>query len=240
MKEKKMKAVTFSYDDGITQDRRLIELFDKYGLKATFNINSELLGTGHGLIREDVTVAHVRLRREELSRAYEGHEIAVHTLTHPSLIKIEDDSEIIRQVEEDRKVLSDLVGYDVVGMAYPFGSVNERVVKLIKEHTGIRYARTVVSTHSFDKQVDLLRFNPTVYQHREFEKMFELAHEFINAKPDCPQLFYIWGHSFELDIHNTWSKMEDFCKLISGRDDIFYATNREVLLSDDWYTNETT
>ena len=25
-------------------DRRLVELFDRYGLKATFNINSELLG----------------------------------------------------------------------------------------------------------------------------------------------------------------------------------------------------
>ena len=36
----KMKAVTFSYDDGVTQDKRLIELFNKYGLKATFNINS--------------------------------------------------------------------------------------------------------------------------------------------------------------------------------------------------------
>ena len=25
----KMKAVTFSYDDGVTQDRRLIEVFNK-------------------------------------------------------------------------------------------------------------------------------------------------------------------------------------------------------------------
>ena len=38
------KAITFSYDDGVTQDKRLIEIFNKYGLKATFNLNSELLG----------------------------------------------------------------------------------------------------------------------------------------------------------------------------------------------------
>ena len=37
----KMKAVTFSYDDGVTQDKRLISLFNKYGLKCTFNLNSE-------------------------------------------------------------------------------------------------------------------------------------------------------------------------------------------------------
>ena len=37
----KFKAVTFSYDDGVSQDVRLIALLDKYGLKATFNLNSE-------------------------------------------------------------------------------------------------------------------------------------------------------------------------------------------------------
>ncbi len=33
MTNKKMKAVTFSYDDGVIQDIRLIELFNKYGMK---------------------------------------------------------------------------------------------------------------------------------------------------------------------------------------------------------------
>ena len=40
MWEGKKKAVTFSYDDGVTQDRRLVELLNRYGLKATFNLNS--------------------------------------------------------------------------------------------------------------------------------------------------------------------------------------------------------
>lgn len=40
----KRKALTFSYDDGVLQDERLIRIFNKYGLKATFNLNSELLG----------------------------------------------------------------------------------------------------------------------------------------------------------------------------------------------------
>ncbi len=35
MFNRKMKAVTFSYDDGVTQDIRLIDMFNKYGLKAT-------------------------------------------------------------------------------------------------------------------------------------------------------------------------------------------------------------
>ena len=40
----KLKAITFSYDDAVTQDIRMIELMDKYGLKGTFNLNSEYLG----------------------------------------------------------------------------------------------------------------------------------------------------------------------------------------------------
>ena len=40
----KNKAITFSYDDGLTQDIRLIEIFNKYNLKGTFNLNSGLLG----------------------------------------------------------------------------------------------------------------------------------------------------------------------------------------------------
>ena len=36
----KQKALTLSYDDGVQQDIRFIEILDKYGIKCTFNINS--------------------------------------------------------------------------------------------------------------------------------------------------------------------------------------------------------
>ncbi len=62
----KMKAVTFSYDDAVTQDQRLIEMFDKYGLKCTFNVNFGNLGIARGIVREGVTVAHVNPQPEEI------------------------------------------------------------------------------------------------------------------------------------------------------------------------------
>ena len=34
------KALTFSYDDGIEQDRKLVDIFNHYGMKATFNLNT--------------------------------------------------------------------------------------------------------------------------------------------------------------------------------------------------------
>ena len=134
----KMKAVTFSYDDGVTQDKRLIEMFNKYGLKATFNINSGKLGKAGALVREGVTVAHVKPQPCEIRAIYEGHEIAAHTLTHPNLTTLGDD-DIIKEVENDRLALSELAGYEVVGMAYPCGGVNcnEHVASVIRENSSV-------------------------------------------------------------------------------------------------------
>ncbi len=226
----KMKAITFSYDDGVTQDQRLIALFNKYGLKATFNLNSSLLGNSASLIYEDVTVTYVKPHASEIRSIYAGHEIAAHTLTHPFLPDL-PDHEVIRQVEEDRLALSDMAGYEVVGMAYPGGGINfnKHVAKLIREKTGIQYARTTVSSRNFDLQTDLYVFQPTVYHHAEFDEMLRLGDQFLSSTPDRPQVFCIWGHSYEFDIHNDWERMEAFCKMISGRKDVFYGTNREVL-----------
>lgn len=227
----KMKALTFSYDDGVTQDKRLVEMFNRYGLKATFNLNSQLLGKKGELVRNGITVQHNKVYPEEVKDIYAGHEVAVHTLTHPLLPNL-DDAEIIRQVEEDRKNLEELVGYEVVGMAYPGGGVNndERVASIIREHTRIRYARTIVSTGNFDLQDNLYQFNPSVYHVMDPDKLFEMGKEFIRLKADKPQIFYVWGHSYEFDLHNAWDVMEEFCKMMSGKDDIFYGTNREILL----------
>ena len=225
----KMKALTFSYDDSVTQDQRLIAMFNKYGLKATFNINSDLLGQPGALVRQNVTVAHVKPRPEEVAAIYRGHEVAVHTLTHPNLTQ-QSDEEVIRQVEQDRLALSRLVGENVVGMAYPCGGVNhdDRVAELIRTHTGVKYARTGTSNYSFDPQADLLQFDPTVH-HMDWDKLFELGEAFIQLQADRPQIFYIWGHAYEFDIANTWERFEEFCRMIAGKPDIFYGTNREIL-----------
>ena len=227
----KKKAVTFSYDDGITQDIRLIELLNKYDLKCTFNLNSELLGKNGCLIRENKRIAHYKVWPSDVKEIYAGHEVAVHTLPHPNLTTLED-AEVIRQVEQDRLNLSDLAGYEVVGMAYPCGGVNndDRVAQLIKEHTGVKYSRTITSVHNFDLQENLYRFNPSVY-HLHMDKMMELARQFVEREPEEPKIFYIWGHSYEMDYDDSyWSQMDEFCKLLSGREDIFYGTNKEVLL----------
>ena len=229
--QSKKKAVTFSYDDGITQDIRLIELMNKYNLKCTFNINSELLGRSGTLTREGQRIAHYKIHPGDVRNIYSGHEVAVHTLTHPNLTTL-DTAEVIRQVEQDRLNLSELAGYEVIGMAYPCGGVNndDRTAKIIRENTGVQYARTITSNGSFHPQSNLFRFDPSVY-HLDFERMMELGQQFVALEADTPQIFYIWGHAYEMDYRpDYWIRLEEFFQLIANREDIFYGTNKEILL----------
>ena len=74
------KALTFSYDDGIEQDRKLVEIFNKYGMKATFNLNTGIQTPESNFEIEGVYIN--RMKQEGLEELYRGHEIATHGLTH--------------------------------------------------------------------------------------------------------------------------------------------------------------
>lgn len=226
----KMKAFSMSYDDGVFQDIRLIEILNRYGLKATFNLNSGLFGQQRILQVRGVPVNHNRLKAEDIRGVYAGHEVAAHTVTHAMLPECSQE-EIVREVEADRLALSELTGYEVVGMAYANGGENnnDTVAQVIRERTNIQYARTITCTGNFAIQKNLLRYNPTVF-HLRMDEMFALGEQFLAMEPETPQLFYVWGHSYELDAENTWNRFEEFCRMMSGHPDVFYGTNREVLL----------
>ena len=225
-----LKSVTFSFDDGVHQDGRLIEILDRYGLKATFNLNSERFGESRILNVRGHDVDYHRYEASEISKVYRNHEVASHTLTHRNLTQL-SDSDVIHEVEQDRKNLSKICGYDVVGFAYPCGGINnnDHVASLIKNHTGIRYARTILAGDLFASPSNIFRICPTG-KLAEFANIMELTERFLAAKPVSPMLFYIWSHSYDFDADQSWDLLEDFCKLISHRDDVFYGTNREVLL----------
>ena len=228
----KMKAVTFSYDDGVTQDRRLIGILNRYGLRGTFNLNSGQFASAAAFYDEgkNITFPHVRLRASEIAEVYAGHEVASHTVLHKNLTKLSDEA-IIAEVENDRKALSALVGYEVRGFAYPYGTgaADARAAAVLRTRTGVRYARTTTSTHRFDLPDDPMFWHPTV-RHAEWDVIERLTERFLSMQPDTPQLFYIWGHAYEFDRDGDWERFEAFCEKIAGRDDIFYGTNAQVLL----------
>ena len=212
----KKKAITFSFDDGVLQDIRAIEILDKYGLKATFNLNSGKFGTKNPYETNGRIVERTLIEPSQVKGLYKNHEVAVHT---------------IGQVERDREMLESLTGKEIRCMAYPCGGVNnnDAVAETIKATTKIRFARTITSTYSFDLQENLLRFNPTI--HFRDERVFDLIEEFLALNTDDPKLFYIWGHTYELDsTDGAWERFEELCSMLSNKEEIFYGTNGEVLL----------
>lgn len=226
----KLKAITFSFDDGVKQDKKLIKLLDKYNLKATFNINSGLLGKKDIIYFDKKHKCnHIKNKKEEIKKIYKNHEVACHTLTHPNLTILKKE-EIIKQINNDQKNLTKLTNKDVIGLAYPcaYPNCNKKVINIIKKNTTIKYARTIKSSYNFDIPEDLIEYNPTVY-YLEVDKMFELGKKFIKLKPNKPQLFYIWGHSYELDSPMiNYKILEEFFKLISNKKDIYYCTNKDA------------
>ncbi len=227
----KKKALTFSFDDGVAQDKKAIEILDRYGLKGTFNLNSGLSGTDGSMLLEGKLVERFICPLEEIKERYKNHEVAAHTVHHPLLPSLSDEM-VVKEVKEDQETLSKYAGYEVVGMAYPCAPPNcdERVARLVRENTRIQYARDFYSSHAFDLQENLLLFKPTVFWGEEC--LYKLAEAFINLQTDEPKLFYVWGHTYEADMDSvmTWEKFENFCKYISNREDIFYGTNKQVLL----------
>lgn len=219
------KALTLSYDDGVEQDIKLVEILNKYGIKGTFNLNS-------GLYSKEGTVfkkgeIHRRMTEKQATKTFmnSGHEVAVHSLTHPLLDQLPDNL-IVHEIIKDRENLERQFGTIVRGMAYPYGTMNERVISALKL-CGIVYARTVISTSDFKLPTDWMRLNPTC--HHKSPELMKLLKKFVEDEVNRePYLFYLWGHSYEFEADNNWHVMEEFARFAGNREDIWYATNIEI------------
>ena len=221
----KVKALTLSYDDGVEQDVRLIDIMQKHGLKGTFNLNSGLYAA-EGTVYTEGTI-HRRMTKAQCLDLYmdSGMEVAVHGYSHPFLEQLPANI-CTQEVLKDRETLEGDYDCIVRGMAYPFGAYSDEVVATLQQ-CGIVYSRTTVSTEKFAIPTDWLRLPATC--HHKNPRLMELARNFAeNSSNRGPLLFYVWGHSYEFDADNNWNVIEEFAEYIGGKDDIWYATNIEV------------
>lgn len=209
----KHKALTMSYDDGRTEDRRLVEIFNRYGIRGTFNLNSGLWERGD------------RIDPEEIPTLYRGHEVACHTVTHPTIARC-PLPEVAQEVIHDRAWLEGKTGYAVRGLAYPNGSLSREIETLLPA-CGIRYARVVGSSDSFALPENPYRWEATCHHNH---RLMELGEQFLNLhKRQYLYLMYVWGHSYEFTNLDNWELMENFCRMMGGQEDIWYCTNIEFM-----------
>lgn len=207
------KALTMSYDDGREEDRRLVDIMNKNGIRGTFNLNSGL-PTGDG-----------RIPLSEAASLYAGHEIACHTSLHPTIARCPIE-QVARQILDDREALENVTGAPVRGLAYPNGSYSQEIMNLLPM-LGIRYARVVPTTGRFDMPENWFAWAGTCHHNQDLLRRGE---EFLDArKTQYLNLMYVWGHSYEFPLHGNWQVMEDFCAMMAGHEDIWYATNIEIV-----------
>ena len=219
----KGKAFTLSYDDGVVQDRRLVELFDKYGVKCTFNLNYGTLGFKDEVKRfTDIS----KIEKEEVRELYKNHEVAGHGLYHSSLPDVKSPLAMY-EIIEDKVQLEKLTGKPLRMFAYPFGLYSDEVIDLLSK-AGYMGARTVNSTHDFAIPKNFLAWDPTC--HHDDEQLMELLQKFVDEKAIGARLFYLWGHGYEFDGRNNWDVIENAVAFVAEhKDKIWFATNGEII-----------
>ena len=214
----KKKAVTMSFDDGHVYDIRLVELFNKYGIKGTFHLNSKLFGTLSALNGRE------RLKPEQVKEVYAGHEVSCHGTVHNTMTQLPVQN-ITLDTLEDRRILEELCGYVVRGMSYPNGEFDHRVIESLRA-CGIEYCRTILSNGRTFLPDDFLAWHPTCH----YSKALEIAKGFAK-NPRKGRLLYIWGHAFEIvEGKYGWDYVEELCQTLqSNAEDIWFATNIEIV-----------
>lgn len=221
----KAKALTLSYDDGVEQDEKLIGIMKQNGLKGTFNLNSGRFAA-EGFVYPAGQV-HRPLSEAKARQLYSDPdvEVAIHGLTHPFFERI-PANRMVYEAVKDRENLERLFGKIVTGMAYPYGTYSDDVLRVMAD-CGITYSRTVAQTEGFDLPLNWLALNPTC-RHAN-PNLMPLLERFTAARPGGnPQMYYLWGHSYEFEQFNNWDIIERFAAEAGGHDDIWYATNGEI------------
>ena len=234
------KYFAWSFDDGLEQDRKIVEILRKHNLGATFHLNSGLFGdkTYEGRIgnlgmtevpfdRFDRSkkhllpyVEHFRLEQDEAVGLYRGFEIASHTAHHVNLLRCDDETRR-KEIAGDVEALSALFGQQVVGLALPYG-VDAKQCRNVLQSCGVQYARTIGTAKDFSFPADPLALPMTSWHVKK--NALQRLQAFLDAKPETGDLFFLmFAHGYEFDFgtkESNWQKFEQICNMVSGRDDV--------------------
>jgi peptidoglycan/xylan/chitin deacetylase (PgdA/CDA1 family) len=229
-------VVTTSWDDGHKCDARLARLLKEYGLKATFYVAPE----NQEFAKQDL------LSLPEIKGLSQDFEIGAHSMTHRRLPTI-SEQEAAREIIESKAVLEQVIGKEIEVFCYPGGAYTKLHARLVKD-AGYRYARTVarykfavddpyeagtsvhVYNHGFGfdlwQTARFVKFQPMkVLRCLEWDA---LARAMFDQVVKDGGVYHIWGHSWEIDEHDDWERLENVFRYISANPEVSYVTNGEL------------
>jgi len=241
------KYFCWNIDDGLEQDKRIIEEFRKDGIGATFNLNAgwfgrrQLIGRIGNIGIKDVLESDFkpglhflkysksyRIPEDEVAQVYEGFEIANHGLCHENFKKISDE-EAVRSITENNERLSKIFGQDIIGFVYPYGAVGANTIEQLKT-AGIKYARTVGGNNSFHRPDDLFHLPMTAWHNQK--DVLQKIDAFIQEESEDDLFFLLFAHGYEFDFNtpdSNWEKFYRICDKAANCDKIICCSTAEGL-----------
>jgi peptidoglycan-N-acetylglucosamine deacetylase len=230
----KAAVLTTSWDDGHRCDVRLARMLKEHGLRATFYVAPE----NQEFVKQDL------LSLPEIRDLSQDFEVGAHSMTHRRLPTI-SEQEAEREITESKAVLEQVTGKEIETFCYPGCAYTKLHVQLVKD-AGFRYARTVAryafkvddpyeagtSLHVYNHRFDLwqtarfAKFRPRkVLRCLEWDALAEAMFDQVVKEGG---IYHIWGHSWEIDEHNDWKRLENVFRYISANPNVNYATNGEL------------
>ena len=217
------RAFNITYDDGVTQDLRFVELMNRYGLKGTFNLNSELMRQGFAWTHPNGMVVK-RLSPDTALWLYRGHEVASHTRTHPYLENLSPE-ELGEELGRDKADLEEMLGLPVAGFAVPFHYYGQEIADCARE-LGFEYARMSEFSHSYTPGTDWYYWK-TGFYHIE-PGLTAFVGGFLDTEEELA-VCQIVGHSYDLDTEGLWDTMDAILRRVSGDGRVWSCTNLELV-----------
>lgn len=219
----KSRAFNISYDDGVIQDIRFLELLNRYGLKGTFNLN-------YGLMHQQFTWVHEcgmtvrRLQEEEIRGIYEGHEIASHSYSHPYFDNM-CEADILKELGADKFFLERLTGREVAGYATPFYYYSDLMADCVR-YCGFEYARISEESNDYSIPSDFYRWRGSKFHWDDDLEAF--VDGFLSTEQELA-LCQLVGHSYDLDVMDLWDTMERTCHKVGIDPNVWPATHIEIV-----------
>lgn len=230
-----LKLITTSWDDGHVLDFKLAALLQKYSLPATFYI-------------PQYNPERAVMAPRQVQALANDFEIGGHTLNHTRLYT-KNSATIQKEVQGSYRWLQDLLGRPPVSFCFPGGVYNHTSAAAVF-NCGYRVARTteLFSVKPFAKGI-VLPTTLQVYPHSattyaghlgKRRKWASLLHWLKNgAEKDLVALaeyhlgrtiknggcFHLWGHSWEIEEHRLWGRLELIFQAIAARPGFTYSTN---------------
>ncbi len=247
------KALTFSFDDGAygsekAGDKRLKMIFEKYGIKSTWNIISSRItdsfmtnSAPHYLAGGDELAnhgyQHRRMSVENEAETING------TVFQPMTL---DDCKY--EIGHGAERLNELFGISPTGFIWPYGAPTKRsdyaqILEYISS-LGVKYVRPTEVNGSFEFPQDWYNWKQSARITNANQQMLTNYLALSPLDKTGLKQFSIWGHAYEVTYAQqaqegdtsmskyindlSYDDLDKMCKQIDDEGESWYCTNAEL------------